>query len=77
MYGNINFTTFRLIDQEQPETMSLAEGFGWTKYYNLGAIYDWLDQLLKKYPKVLTNYEYGKSYEGRKLRAVKVSHKKV
>lgn len=57
--------------------MSLDGGFGWKKYYDLDAIYGFLDTLLEKYPKVLTSYEYGKSYEGRPLRAVKVSHKKV
>lgn len=66
----------RLIDEEQPNTLSFAD-FGWDKYYNLGAIYNWLDDMLKQYPKVLTNYNYGKSYEGRQLRAIKVSHKKV
>lgn len=55
----------------------MDENFGWKKYYNLDAIYAWLDQLLEKYPKVLTNYNYGKSYEGRTLRAIKVSHKEV
>ena len=67
----------RLIDEEQPATMSLNDDFGWKKYYDLDAIYGWLDQLVEKYPNVLTSYEYGKSYEGRPLRAVKVSHKKV
>lgn len=62
-----------LIDAEQPTI--LDESFGWKKYYNLDAIYAWLDQLLEKYPNVLTNFNYGKSYEGRTLRAVKVSHK--
>lgn len=67
----------RLIDHEEFQTMSFAEDYGWTKYYNLDATYKWLDQLLEKYPKILTNFNYGKSYEGRQLRAVKVSHKEV
>lgn len=56
---------------------SLNFGFGWNKYHDLNVIYKWLDQLLEEYPNVLTNYVYGKSYEGRPLRAIKVSHKKV
>lgn len=66
-----------MIDAEQSTIFSDANDFGWEKYNNLDAIYTWLDQLLEKYPNVLTNYNYGKSYEGRTLRAVKVSHKKV
>lgn len=68
----------RLIDAEQSADFDDSNGsFGWNNYYDLDAIYAWLDQLLKLYPNVLTNYNYGKSYEGRTLRAVKVSHKKV
>lgn len=55
----------------------VRSGFGWDKYNDLTAIYDWLDKLLEEYPDVLSNYNYGKSYEKRDLRAVKVSHKKV
>ncbi|XP_055308561.1 uncharacterized protein LOC129572592 [Sitodiplosis mosellana] len=65
----------KLIDEEQPKNLDRS-GFGWKQYNELGAIYAWLDDILKKYPKVLTNYTYGKSYEKRPLRAVKVSHKK-
>lgn len=66
-----------MIDAEQTTISDDADGFGWKKYYNLDAIYSWLDKLLKKYPNQLTNYNYGKSHEDRTLRAVKVSHKKV
>lgn len=67
----------RLIDDEQSANSNDTDDFGWEKYYNLEAIYKWLDHLLEKYPNQLTNYSYGTSYEGRALRAVKVSHKKV
>lgn len=52
-------------------------GFSWTKYYDLDDIYAWLDQLLKQFSTVLTDIEYGESYERRLLRAIKVSHKQV
>lgn len=67
----------RWIDAEQPLTLDDGAGFGWKKYYDLGAIYTWLDEMLMKHPNVLTNYNFGKSYEGRPLRAIKVSHKEV
>lgn len=60
----------------QPNKMSY-NSFGWDKYHNLTVIYNWLDQLLEKYPEVLRNYNYGTSYENRTLRAVKVSFKQV
>lgn len=67
--------SYRLIEEELPSFRSFAHGFRWNDYYRLHAIYEWLDELLEKYPNVLTGYVYGKSYEGRPLRAVKVSHK--
>lgn len=70
-------SSFRLIDDEQPNDLDDAYDFGWKKYNDLDKIYKWLDHLLEKHPNVLTNYNYGTSYEGRTLRAVKVSHKKV
>lgn len=67
---------YRLIEDELPSFRSSHFGFDWSNYYRLHAIYEWLDELLEEYPNVLTNYVYGESYEGRPLRAVKVSHKK-
>lgn len=66
----------RLIDEEQPQFPSRAS-FGWQKYYDLTEIYKWLDQLLEDYPNDLTNYNIGKSYEKRTIRAVKLSRKIV
>lgn len=57
--------------------LSSKPGYGWEKYYTLREVYAWLDEMLSKYPTLLTHYKYGKSYEGRQLRALKVSHKKV
>lgn len=72
------FIFHRLIDAEQSPVVSnpLPE-FGWKQYHNLSTIYNWLDKMLLKYPNVLSNCNYGKSYEGRPLRAITVSHKKV
>lgn len=66
----------RLIDEEQ-KSMLTETSFGWKKYYYITDIYMWLDQMIKKHPKVLSNYNYGQSYENRTLRAVKVSHNTV
>lgn len=74
----IHSKTHRLLNEVQSKMLLYnGAGYGWKQYYNLSDIYDWLDQMLNKYPKVLTHYEYGKSYEGRPLRAVKISNKKV
>lgn len=65
-----------MIDAEQPKFSSRAT-FGWKKYYDLNDIYKWMDQLIKSNPKELTNYDIGKSYENRTIRAVKLSRKEV
>lgn len=64
----------RFIDNEQPRIYSSV--FGWKAYYRLGTIYEWLDEQIEKYPQLLTNLTVGKSYQGRAIRAVKLSHKK-
>nr|ABA29649.1 carboxypeptidase A [Mayetiola destructor] len=63
-----------LIDNEQPKVFASEATFGWKKYHDLTEIYEWLDEILEKFP-VLSNYNFGTSYEGRPMRAVKISHK--
>lgn len=65
----------RFIDNEQPRIS--ASTFGWKAYYRLETIYQWLDDQIRTYPKLLTNLTVGQSYEGRTIRAVKLSYKKV
>ncbi|XP_055295225.1 zinc carboxypeptidase-like [Sitodiplosis mosellana] len=62
-----------LIDAEQPEV--LCSSFDWKQYHDTAAIYKWLDELIRRHRKILTDYTYGRSYENRPLRAVKLSHK--
>lgn len=60
---------------EQP--VERSSEISWKQYNDLPTFDRWLDQLLKLYPDLLTEYIYGKSYENRNLRAVKLSHKAV
>lgn len=62
----------RLIDEEQPE-ISTRAAFGWKQYYTITDMYDWLDSMLRQYPRELTNYNIGKTHEKRTIRAVKLS----
>lgn len=77
-FGRVKITMifhFRLIDMDQPTT--LCSDFSFSRYNDLSVFNKWLDKLLKRYPDVVTDYVYGKSYENRPLRAVKVSHRPV
>lgn len=65
----------RLIDGEQPEV--LCSSFDWRQYHDSVAIYKWLDEVIRRHRKILTAYTYGRSYENRPLRAVKLSQKSV
>lgn len=67
---------FSLIDAETPKVSPRAE-LGWESYYTLEEIYAWLDDLLEQYPTILTPHLVGYSYEGREIRAVKLSHREV
>lgn len=49
---------YSLIDEEQSE-ISPRASYGWKQYYNINGIYDWLDQMLLRYPRELSNYNIG------------------
>lgn len=49
----------------------------WTNYHTLEEMYAWIDELLVKYPNILSLEQVGTSYQGREIRAVKLSHKPV
>ncbi|XP_055847943.1 zinc carboxypeptidase A 1-like [Episyrphus balteatus] len=50
-------------------------GYGWTSYHTLEENYEWLRSLAKAYPKVVSLIVGGKSYEGRQILGIKISHK--
>ncbi|XP_053692244.1 zinc carboxypeptidase-like [Sabethes cyaneus] len=64
----------QLIDKEQL-SRSRRDEFGWTKYHSLDEIYDWIDGLVAQHSDILSVEFVGNSYEGREVRAVKLSHK--
>ncbi|XP_037814177.1 zinc carboxypeptidase-like [Lucilia sericata] len=47
----------------------------WTQYHDLPVIYNWLQKLNAKNPKLVKSYVIGRSYEQRPIRAVKISSK--
>ncbi|KAJ6640791.1 Zinc carboxypeptidase A 1 [Pseudolycoriella hygida] len=50
--------------------------FGWKTYYELETIYAWLDHLAETYSDLISVIDIGKSFEGRPIKGVKLSHKK-
>jgi len=52
-----------------------ASEFGWNNYFHLETLYAWLDSLAAKYPNIVKVLEAGKSFEGRPLKGIKLSHK--
>ncbi|KXJ75390.1 hypothetical protein RP20_CCG011861 [Aedes albopictus] len=62
-----------LVDNERPAKS--PRNFGWTDYYSTAQIHAWLNEMVQRYPGVLSSTVYGKSFEGRDLVAVKLSHK--
>lgn len=67
-------TLHRLINNENP-ARSKRNGFGWDSYHTLDEMYDWIDGLVEKHGEILSVEQVGDSYEGREVRAVKLSHK--
>ncbi|XP_050099673.1 zinc carboxypeptidase-like [Anopheles aquasalis] len=64
----------QLIDNES-SVKSKRETFGWEAYYTLEEMYSWIDELVAQYPNILSVSTIGQSYEGRELKAVKLSYK--
>ncbi|XP_053958408.1 zinc carboxypeptidase-like [Anastrepha ludens] len=64
-----------LIDDEQPSKSTDDLSFGWTRYYPLSAIEEFLDDILATHPLVTSEINIGTSYEGRKIRGIKISYK--
>ncbi|KAL9706931.1 hypothetical protein quinque_010449 [Culex quinquefasciatus] len=64
----------KLINNENP-ARSKRNGFGWDSYHTLDEMYDWIDGLVEKHGEILSVEQVGDSYEGREVRAVKLSHK--
>uniref|UniRef100_A0AAG5DFH6 Peptidase M14 domain-containing protein n=1 Tax=Anopheles atroparvus TaxID=41427 RepID=A0AAG5DFH6_ANOAO len=64
-----------IIDAENvPRKTKRSEGFGWEEYQSLEAIYGWLDELAAQYPSLLAVESIGRTYEGRDMKLVKLSH---
>ncbi|GAB0100160.1 zinc carboxypeptidase [Sergentomyia squamirostris] len=61
-----------LIDQENPLVRPRA--FGWTAYYRVNEIYEWLDHMEAEFPNQVTIDTVGQSYEGRPIKVVKISY---
>ncbi|XP_036328133.1 zinc carboxypeptidase-like [Rhagoletis pomonella] len=64
-----------LIDAEQSSKTTDDLSFGWTRYYPLSAIEEFLDEILAEHPEVTSGIDIGTSYEGRKIRGIKISYK--
>lgn len=64
----------QLINNENPPR-SKRNGFGWDSYHTLDEMYEWIDGMVAQYSDILSVETVGQSYEGREVRAVKLSHK--
>ena len=67
-----------LIDKENPTRSGKAEGdFDWTSYHSLEEIYAWIDEIAAQFPDQVTVTDIGDTYEGRKMKIVKISFQEV
>jgi carboxypeptidase A len=65
-----------MIDNEGvANTYSRQNRFGWSAYYTLDQMYDWMDSFASEHSKVASTFSIGKSYEGRDIKALKISYK--
>ncbi|XP_065358303.1 zinc carboxypeptidase-like [Calliphora vicina] len=65
-----------LINEEQKSVDSLDNTeFTWTRYHKLPEIETFIDNILSKYSAVAQEFVIGQSYEGRKIRGIKISYK--
>lgn len=71
------FYFFSLIDEEQQNLSTTYEDseYSWTRYYTLEGIEQFIDNILSKYSPIAQEFIIGQSYEGRRIRGVKISYK--
>ncbi|XP_072929537.1 uncharacterized protein [Epargyreus clarus] len=55
-------------------TRNNVRSMQWNVYYNLADINAWLDDLVRTYPTIVSRIIGGRSYEGREIRGIKISH---
>ncbi|KYQ48741.1 Zinc carboxypeptidase A 1 [Trachymyrmex zeteki] len=64
-----------LINRTMTARAEKSKTLDFTKYHTLDTIYEYLDNLEKKYPSIVQTVVAGKSYEGREIKGVKISFK--
>ncbi|KAM7351090.1 zinc carboxypeptidase-like [Cochliomyia hominivorax] len=65
-----------VLDEESPPgTLRHRTEMSWTQYHDLPVIYKWLQKIKSDNPLLVKSYVIGESYEGRPIRAVKISSK--
>ncbi|XP_017025741.1 zinc carboxypeptidase [Drosophila kikkawai] len=52
-----------------------SEVYSWMVYHELNDTQHWMQNLVAKYPDIVTIFVAGQSYEGRKLMGLKINHK--
>ncbi|XP_055850675.1 zinc carboxypeptidase [Episyrphus balteatus] len=62
-----------LIDNERPKARSA--GMEWTDYHSLEEIHAWVESLAQRFPKQVSLFSIGKSFEGRNIKGLKISYK--
>ncbi|XP_073821462.1 zinc carboxypeptidase-like [Musca autumnalis] len=62
-----------VIEDSLPKARST--GMTWDSFHNLDDIYNFVDNLTMSFPNLITPFTFGYSYEGRPMKAVKISYK--
>lgn len=62
---------FRVIDNEQPKKR--AKALDWTSYWTYAEVNTWMDSLVSQYPASVSHINYGKSFQDRDLRGIKIN----
>lgn len=47
----------------------------WNQYYSLEQIYDWLDEVARNYPNVVTIVNMGQSVQNRSIKGIKINYR--
>ncbi|CAD0204037.1 unnamed protein product [Chrysodeixis includens] len=60
--------------KRKPYVRNNIKSMQWDDYYTLEEIYDWLDDLAKAFPDIVSIIIGGTTYEGRDIKGIKISH---
>ncbi|XP_030006425.1 carboxypeptidase O-like [Sphaeramia orbicularis] len=75
MVTSVGLSLLLLLSAQLSAEMTQRVEYDYFKYHPMGEITNWMDQIVKENPDVVTKVDYGKTYENRTISLLKIGSK--